>query len=153
MTGVAMKTMKILWRSIRLSLALAIGLATLNPVNILRADLPSRNGEDAGPKEMSSDEVKKQAVEVDRFIAESLRQQGMELIGDSTDEQFARRAYLNVVGRIPAYDEVVAFIDSEAPTKRADLIDQLLGSPGYSNHMFNFWADILRAKAKTGPNN
>ena len=148
-----MKTMENLSSSFRTNLALVIGVAAFTPLSALRADLPSRSGEDAGPKSLSAEEVKKQSVDVDRFIAESLRQRGMELIGDSPDDQFVRRVYLNIIGRIPTYDEAVGFLDSEAPTKRADLIDQLLESPGYDSHMYNFWADILRAKTKTGPNN
>ena len=147
-----MKTMKNDSSPFRISLALAMGLVVLNPLSALKADFPGRT-EDAGPKSLSLDEVKTEAVGVDRFIAETIRQQGMELIGDSSEEQFLRRVYLNIIGRIPTYEEAITFLDSESPTKRAELIDQLLDSPGFDSHMYNFWADILRAKHKTGPNN
>jgi hypothetical protein len=64
----------------------------------------------------------------------------------TSDEQFVRRVYLDVIGRIPNYDEATAFIKDTSPTKRAKLIDQLLDSPGYVSTSFNYFADMLRVK-------
>ncbi|MFV1994488.1 MAG: DUF1549 domain-containing protein [Verrucomicrobiales bacterium] len=110
-------------------------------------------GRDKAPTDLTPKMVKEQALKVDVFIANAIRKQGMDLIGDSTDEQFLRRVYLNIVGRIPSYDEAIEFLDSDHANKRTDLIDTLLESPGYNSHMFNYWADILRAKHKFGGNN
>ncbi|MDC0937096.1 DUF1549 domain-containing protein, partial [Pirellulales bacterium] len=85
---------------------------------------------------------------IDRMIDEGLHHRGVDPLPRTTDEQFARRIYLDVVGRIPTYAEVGAFLDSTDPQKRARLIDQLLDSPGYVSHMYNFWADILRVRDK-----
>lgn len=69
------------------------------------------------------------------------------------DETFLRRIYLDAVGRIPTYDETVAFLDSNDKSKRAELIDHLLDSTGYASHQFNFWADILRLKSRLNGGN
>ncbi len=61
-----------------------------------------------------------------------------------TDEQFIRRVYLDIVGRIPNYTETSVFIKSASSTKRAELIDKLLASDGYVNHMYDYFADMLR---------
>jgi hypothetical protein len=63
-----------------------------------------------------------------------------------SDEQFVRRVYLDVIGRIPSYDETLAFFKNSAADKRAKLIDQLLDSEGYNSHMFNYFAEMLRVK-------
>lgn len=68
------------------------------------------------------------------------------------DEQFVRRVYLDVVGRIPNYDETMAFINNGAKDKRAKLIDMLLDSSGYSSHMYNYLAEMLRVKDQLGNN-
>lgn len=60
------------------------------------------------------------------------------------DETFLRRVYLDVAGRIPTLAEVEAFLDSDNPDKRIDLIDQLLSSSDYVSNMYNMWADTLR---------
>ncbi|HCN76772.1 MAG TPA: hypothetical protein DIT13_06210 [Verrucomicrobiales bacterium] len=64
----------------------------------------------------------------------------------ANDEQFVRRVYLDIVGRIPNYDEAMAFIKDGNPKKRADLIDMLLDSEGFKAHMFNYFAEMLRLK-------
>jgi hypothetical protein len=64
-----------------------------------------------------------------------------------SDEQFVRRLYLDVVGRIPNYGETKAFLDdTSGPIKRAKLIDTLLNDAGFSSHMFNYFADMLRVR-------
>ena len=65
-----------------------------------------------------------------------------------TDEQFIRRVYLDIVGRIPNYEETTAFIKSNSSTKRAELIDKLLASDGYVSNTYNYFADMLRIKDK-----
>jgi hypothetical protein len=60
------------------------------------------------------------------------------------DNTFVRRIYLDVIGRIPTTREAEAFITSKEADKRAKLIDKLLGSEAYVQHMYNYWADVLR---------
>jgi hypothetical protein len=61
-----------------------------------------------------------------------------------SDEQFVRRAYLDIVGRIPSYNETVDFLKNSAADKRMKLIDTLLETDGYVSHMFNYFAEMLR---------
>ena len=68
----------------------------------------------------------------------------------ANDEVFARRLYLDVVGRIPTHDEVTSFLADKSPDKRAKLVDALLNSPGYTMQMFNYLADMLRVKDDYG---
>lgn len=65
-----------------------------------------------------------------------------------TDEQFLRRAYLNIGGRIPTYEEAVGFLESNARDKRAKLIDHLLNSEAFVSHMFNQLSDLLRIRSQ-----
>ena len=51
---------------------------------------------------------------------------------------------IDLIGRIPTLVELRAFIDDPAPSRRRDLIGQLLGSKGYHSHLSNYWADLLR---------
>ncbi len=64
----------------------------------------------------------------------------------ATDEQFVRRIYLDITGRIPSYEETRAFLNSRNPTKRKELINHLLDSDGFVSHTFNYFADMLRMK-------
>ena len=64
----------------------------------------------------------------------------------TNDNQFLRRIYLDVAGRIPTFDEAEAFLSDRAPNKRAVLIDKLLDSEGFVMRMYTYYADILRIR-------
>ncbi|HRQ88674.1 MAG TPA: DUF1549 domain-containing protein [Bacteroidia bacterium] len=64
----------------------------------------------------------------------------------TSDNQFLRRIYLDVVGRIPTYDEAEEFLNDRSPSKRAKLIDKLLDSEGYVMRMYNYYSDLLRIR-------
>ena len=84
--------------------------------------------------------------QIDQLINVNLQRKGQSPNPRASDEVFLRRTYLNIIGRIPTHQEAVAFLEKRSATKRSDLIDQLLDSPGYTSHQFNLWADILRAR-------
>ena len=65
-----------------------------------------------------------------------------------SDEQFVRRVYVDIAGRIPSYEETTAFLKSSSSTKRAELIDKLLDSDGYASSTYNYFADMFRIKDK-----
>jgi hypothetical protein len=57
-------------------------------------------------------------------------------------------SHLDIIGRIPTMQETQAFLQSTDKDKRAKLIDALLASEGYTQHMFHFWADLLRVQSR-----
>ncbi len=71
----------------------------------------------------------------------------------ANDEQFVRRVYLDIVGRIPNHAETTQFIADSNPNKRAKLIDMLLDSPGYNSNTFNYFAEMLRVKDRLEQDN
>ena len=60
------------------------------------------------------------------------------------DEVFVRRIYLDVTGTIPTAQQARSFVKSNDANKREKLIDQLLNSPGYASHNYNYWANVMR---------
>jgi len=68
-----------------------------------------------------------------------------------TDEQFIRRAALEITGTLPAPAEVAAFIDDRSPGKRDRLVDRLVDAPEHSYFFANKWADVLRLKRRGLP--
>jgi hypothetical protein len=61
-----------------------------------------------------------------------------------TDEEFIRRVYLDLTGRIPATRDVRNFLQNSDPNKRAGLIDQLLSSNEFVDRMTMWFGDLLR---------
>ncbi|MEC7639151.1 MAG: DUF1549 domain-containing protein [Verrucomicrobiota bacterium] len=107
------------------------------------AQLAKRSGADA--KSQSVEFLAQASKKIDRLVGADFRRKQIRPLGKATDAEFLRRAYLNSIGRIPSYEEAVSFLSDENPDKRDNLIDSLLGSYGYNMHMFNWWADLLRA--------
>jgi len=86
--------------------------------------------------------------DIDAILAEDWQKHKLTANPVAHDETFVRRIYLDVIGRIPTLQETQAFLSSQDKDKRAKLIDQLLASEGYTQHMFHFWADILRVQSR-----
>ena len=85
---------------------------------------------------------------IDEIVQAGLKEQGMQANSPADDSVFLRRAYLEIVGRIPNLEEARSFFQSSAPRKRRDLIDRLLDSEGYVSREFHYWADLLRAQSR-----
>lgn len=64
------------------------------------------------------------------------------------EDTFVRRAYLNIIGRIPTFEEYEMYSKATSATKRQNLIAFLLKHPGNTSHLFNFWADSLRLRER-----
>jgi len=67
-----------------------------------------------------------------------------------SDEEFVRRAYLDLTGLPPTSDAVRQFTADPRPSreKRDLLIDSLIGSPAYVEYWTNKWADLLQVNRK-----
>ena len=92
----------------------------------------------------------KAAARLDESINASLKQNSVAANPPLTDAQFVRRLYLDAIGRIPTEQEARAFLADPSSEKRATLINTLLNSPGYTMHMYNWLADMLRVKDDYG---
>jgi hypothetical protein len=90
-----------------------------------------------------------EAAKIDQLLAADWQKNGLQANPPATDDVLVRRLYLDIAGRIPTVAEREEFIGSNDPQKRAKLIDKLLASDGYTSHMFNFWADLLRLTDNT----
>ena len=100
---------------------------------------------------LSSSVLQTNARYIDSLIEKRLKKYRLRSNPIASEEVFLRRAYLKIIGRIPTYEETVAFLDNrDRSKKKSELIDQLLGSHGYVSNWFHFWADILRAKQSFG---
>ena len=70
--------------------------------------------------------------------------------GLCTDAEFIRRVSLDLTGLPPSSAEVRAFLADTRDTKlkRDELIDRLVGSAAFVEHMTNKWADMLQVNNK-----
>ena len=84
---------------------------------------------------------------IDELIYRRLKVLGLTPSGKTTDNQFARRVYLDLTGRLPTPEQLDAWQSNSSFAKRRDLIDELLAS----DELVEFWslrfAELLRIKA------
>jgi hypothetical protein len=86
---------------------------------------------------------------VDKFVFAKLKQMSIPPSDLCADEEFVRRAYLDLCGLLPTAEEVQKFQADKAPDKRAKLIDTLLERPEYADFWALKWADVFRSSRKT----
>lgn len=111
---------------------------------------PTLNAQAASKKEANKTKisVEQAARKIDQIIAAGHVKDKVRGNPIVSDEVFLRRAYLDIAGRIPTMDEAKQFLDGRDFSRRYDLINKLIDSPGHISHQFNYWADILRAKSR-----
>ena len=86
-------------------------------------------------------------VRIDQAISKALA--GQPVAERSSDEEFVRRIYLDLVGRIPSLDEAQEFLHDGSENKRAALIDRLLESPEFARRMQHVF-DVMLMERRSG---
>ena len=81
---------------------------------------------------------------IDGHVWDKLQQLGITPSEPCGDATFQRRAYLDVIGRLPSPAETKAFLADASADKRGKLIDHLLERPEYADHWAVKWGDLIR---------
>jgi hypothetical protein len=64
-----------------------------------------------------------------------------------TDEEFLRRAYIDIIGLLPSREEYDKFTTSTDPKKREQLVDELLGRKEFVELWVMKWAELLQIRS------
>ncbi len=88
-------------------------------------------------------------TKIDELVAQKLRKLGVVPSEVCSDEEFLRRASLDVTGTLPTAEEVEAFLADVSQDKRAQKVDELLSRPGYAG----WWTTRLCDWTGASPNN
>ncbi|WP_417385262.1 DUF1549 and DUF1553 domain-containing protein [Gimesia sp.] len=67
----------------------------------------------------------------------------------ATDEEWVRRVYLDVIGRIPTTVEAEQFLKSTQPDKHQQLIRKLTSNPSYVTNWSTIWTRLLIGRTTT----
>ncbi|MCH7872927.1 MAG: DUF1549 domain-containing protein [Planctomycetes bacterium] len=82
---------------------------------------------------------------IDIVLAQYFAQHAEDPSSLVSDRVFARRAFLDTVGMLPAMQELEAFLHDPDPDRRARLVRRLLADKRrYAEHWMTFWNDALR---------
>jgi hypothetical protein len=82
--------------------------------------------------------------EIDRFILGRLESEGLSAAPPAASTTLIRRVTLDLTGLPPTAQEVDAFLADSSKEAYEKVVDRLLDSPRYGEHMARFWLDAAR---------
>jgi hypothetical protein len=85
---------------------------------------------------------------VDELVFARLKKLRMNPSALCTDDEFLRRAYLDLLGLLPSPQETRQFLADARADKRARLVDALLERPEFAECWALRWSDLLRNEEK-----
>lgn len=72
---------------------------------------------------------------IDHYVESALRDAKTPVAEQASDANFVRRVTLDLVGRVPAAVEVEAYLSSQDPNKRSELVDRLIQSEEFADYL------------------
>lgn len=83
---------------------------------------------------------------IDQLVGDKLRKIRIMPSGKCSDEEFIRRATIDIAGLLPTEEEFVAFMADPAADKRAKLVNTLLDRKEFSEIWAMKWSELLMVK-------
>lgn len=82
--------------------------------------------------------------EIDQFILDKLQKKNLKPSPRADKETLIRRVTFDLTGLPPTPEEVTAFVGDTSPEAYEKLVDRLLASPRFGEHVGRFWLDAAR---------
>ncbi len=82
--------------------------------------------------------------EIDRFVLARLEAEGLRPSPEADRATLLRRVTFDLTGLPPTPEEADAFLADDSPDAYEKVVDRLLASPRYGEHMARFWLDAAR---------
>jgi hypothetical protein len=95
------------------------------------------------PAASAQDDAAALAGLIDRHIQARLDVEGVQRVQNADDAEFLRRVFLDLHGVVPSAKTAAAFLDTTDPEERAHLIEELLDSPRFGEHLGDVWRGRL----------
>ena len=81
---------------------------------------------------------------IDRFVIAKLQSQGLRQTENADKRTLIRRLSLDLTGLPPSREQIRRFIEDSSPRAYERLVNRLLDSPHYGEHMARYWLDLVR---------
>ena len=128
-----------------LALLAAVAGEQLGSLNLARAEGPAVAK--AAKEKHSSDQL---AIWIDARFEELWKDAGVEQTEVVDDATYARRVYLDLVGKIPSVAQARDFLEEVGEAKRGKLVEQLAADPRSNAHLARVWRRIMVPSGSPG---
>ena len=81
---------------------------------------------------------------IDRLVKRRLAAEGLSPAPRADRRTLIRRVTFDLTGLPPTRDEIHAFLGDDSPDAYENLVDRLLDSPHYGEHLAKYWLDLVR---------
>jgi Protein of unknown function (DUF1553)/Protein of unknown function (DUF1549) len=130
------------------SIQRAASCVVLVVVVVLALGVTGRTGDDSSRTKRK--EPAASPVFVDKLIEEGWKKAGIKPAEPASDAEFLRRAYVDMLGRIPNVQEARAFLTTRESDRRGKLIAYLLEHPDFAKNLATQWTILLIGRGNQG---
>ena len=81
---------------------------------------------------------------IDSFVLAKLKKEGLSPSHPAPPERWLRRVTFTLAGLPPTQPEIDSFLVDSSPTAKETVVDRLLASPRFGEHMATPWLDVAR---------
>ncbi len=85
-----------------------------------------------------------QGTPIDRFVLRKLKAEGLDPSPRADKRTLIRRVTFDLTGLPPTREEIHAFIEDDSLEAYENVVDRLLQSPHFGEHLAKFWLDLVR---------
>jgi hypothetical protein len=123
---------------------LAVALAGLTLSGLTAQDAPKAAARTVAKKDApaGNDYGLQQVRKINEEVRQVWKDNGLAASPPATDGEWVRRVYLDVLGRIPSYDELRGFFAMKDADRRAKLVSKLLNDEDYTEEYARNWTTI-----------
>ena len=93
---------------------------------------------------VENDELNWAKNEIDHFVLEKLKPEGLKPSPETDKATLIRRVSLDLTGLPPTEKEVADFVADTSPNAYEKVVDRLLASPAYGERWTGMWLDLAR---------
>lgn len=81
--------------------------------------------------------------QIDSLLQQEFDKKGIAPSAICSDEDFLRRATMDIAGRLPTPEEIREFVANSDADKRAEVVQSLLAEPAYASNWARYWRDVI----------
>jgi hypothetical protein len=93
-----------------------------------------------------------QVEKINKAMQQGWEENGLKPSPAEDELKWCRRVYLDLIGRIPSFEELADFSKDKTPSKKLNLVNRLIHDDRYTEEYANHWAMVWTQRWDGRPN-